>query len=149
MDGDEKKTLCGTFTKPQYVTFYNETVECGGALGGSVIVELQERSGCKGYIGIDEIKAYSYISKFDVDQFKLKSYYSLFLQWGFNYDYDPCLYKLSQVAVQGGTGITNYVHSVLLVHGVSVVLAVWRNALVSTVLQCFSFILSFSMWCNF
>ena len=73
MDGDEKKTVCGTFTKPQYVYFYNETVECGGAVGGSVMVELQEQAGCKGYIGIYEIKAYSYSSKFDVDQFKFKN----------------------------------------------------------------------------
>ena len=39
----------------------------------------------------------------------------------------------SQVVVQGGTGITDYVHSVLLVHGVLVMLAVRRTALVSTV----------------
>ena len=76
MDGDEKKTLCGTFTKPEKGLFYNETVECGGALGGSVIVELQEQAGCNGYISIFEIKAYSY-SKFDVYQFKFKNNYSL------------------------------------------------------------------------
>ena len=35
--------------------------------------------------------------------------------------------------MQGGTGITDYVHSVLLVHGVSVMLAVRRTALVSIV----------------
>ena len=58
MNGDEKKTLCGTFTRPRGF-FYNETVECGGAVGDSVIVELQEQTGCMGYIGIAEIKAYS------------------------------------------------------------------------------------------
>ena len=43
MDRDEKKTVCGTFTKPEDAYFYNETVECGGAVGDSVIVELQEK----------------------------------------------------------------------------------------------------------
>ena len=64
MGGEDTKTLCGTFTKsPAGVHFYNETVECGGAEGDSVIVELQEQTGCMGYIGISEIKAYSYDSK--------------------------------------------------------------------------------------
>ena len=39
------------------------SVECGGAEGDSVIVELQEQTGCMGYIGISEIKAYSYDRK--------------------------------------------------------------------------------------
>ena len=59
MDGEEKKTVCGNFTRPAKVNF-NETVECGGAVGDSVVVELQ---GCKGYIDIHEIKAYSYDGK--------------------------------------------------------------------------------------
>ena len=71
MDRDEKKTVCGTFTKPGHQNFYNETVECGGAVGGSVIVELQEQTGCNGYIAIHEIKAYAYDSKFAVYQLKI------------------------------------------------------------------------------
>ena len=72
MDGDEKKTVCETFTKPKSVFFYNETVECRGAVGDSVIVELQEQTGSDGYFSIYEIKAYSY-SKFAVDQLKFKN----------------------------------------------------------------------------
>ena len=64
VDGEEKKTVCGTFTRPQG-RIYNETVECGGAVGDSVMVELQQQTGCNGYISISEIKAYSY-SKFAV-----------------------------------------------------------------------------------
>ena len=67
----EKKTVCGTFTKPEDAYFYNETVECGGAEGDSVIVELQEQTGCNGYIGICEIKAYAYDSKIAVYQLKI------------------------------------------------------------------------------
>ena len=59
VDGEEKKTVCGTFTRPQG-RIYNETVECGGAVGDSVMVELQQQTGCMGYIGIHELKAYSY-----------------------------------------------------------------------------------------
>ena len=66
MDGDEKKTVCGTFTKPQG-RIYNEIVECRGAVGDSVIVELQEQTGCMGYIALKEIKAYS---KFEISQVK-------------------------------------------------------------------------------
>ena len=64
VDGEEKKTRAQGY-------FYNETVECGGAVGDSVMVELQEQTGCNGYIGISEIKAYSY-SKFAVNQLKRK-----------------------------------------------------------------------------
>ena len=64
IDVEAKKTVCGMFTRPQG-PIYNETVECGGAVGDSVMVELQQQTGCNGYIGISEIKAYSY-SKFAV-----------------------------------------------------------------------------------
>jgi len=56
----EVKTLCGTYTRTgaggKVKHYFNETVQCGGKEGDSVMVEV---TGCTVYLSIYEIKVYS------------------------------------------------------------------------------------------
>jgi len=55
----EVKTLCGTYTRTRTggkVEHYNETVQCGGKEGDSVMLEV---TGCTVHLSIYEIKVYS------------------------------------------------------------------------------------------
>ena len=51
----EVKTLCGTYTGKRN-TYYNETVQCDGKRGDSVMLEM---TGCTNQFQIYEIKVYS------------------------------------------------------------------------------------------